>query len=132
MIQVGDRVSYFIGPHRGAGTVDKIGLPGNVVAVRRDDGNFAYPLVSECVPVEDAPESIVGVVLDEEPLLVDEPIDLEYVAPADEMTAASVDATTLIVRICDAGGIELDEIVTINGMTWQVVVRELPGGIPAE
>ena len=102
-------------------------LPGGIPAAGR-------PLdpAGKLVPCQGPDTLVVGVVLDEEPLLVDEPIDLEYVAPADEMTAASVDATTLIVRICDAGGIELDEIVTINGMTWQVVVRELPGGIPAE
>lgn len=135
MIQVGDRVAFAIGSHRGAGEVDRL-LPANVVAVRRDDGNFAYPLLSECVPVEDAPQGVVSAVLDDEPLLLDEePIQLGEVGDEDALIGASLDAATLLVRICQADNLPLRERVVLNGITWLVTCEpepNAPGGIPAE
>lgn len=122
---VGDRVSFRIGPHEGVGTVDKLGLPNGVVAIRRDDLRFAYPLAIECTPIEDAPAAVVDAVFSDAPLLLDdEPIDLGEVDPEDALIAASLDAATLLVRICAADNEPMYQLVTLNGVTWIVEVRK--------
>jgi hypothetical protein len=126
-LQIDDRVAYTCGHFDGVGVVDKL-LPNEIVAVRKDDGNFAYPLAIECTPIADAPAEVVDAVFADAPLLLDdEPIDLGEVADEDALIGASLDAATLLVRICAADNEPLFERVVLNGITWIVEVRKAQG-----
>ena len=125
-IRIGDRVAYTCGHFDGVGTVDKF-LPNEVIAVRKDDGNFVYPMASECTPIADAPEEIVGAVLDEAPtplpLTLDTVTELGEVDAEDAVVGAALASAEVLVRICDAADrLRLCERININGVTWLVQV----------
>jgi len=123
-LRIGDRVAYTCGHFDGVGVIDKL-LSSEIVRVRKDDGNFAYPMESECAVIADAPAEVVDAVFADAPLLLDdEPIDLGEVAAEDALIGASLDAASLLVRICAADDEPLFERVTLNGVTWIVEVRK--------
>jgi len=56
-LSIGDRVSFRVGRFEGVGVL--VGAMGKkIVSVRQDDGTNAYPLASECVPIESAPDFV--------------------------------------------------------------------------
>lgn len=117
--RVGDRVSW----RDGVGKV--IDVHERILLVVDGEGEGHWVRKSEATVVADAPEGIVGAILEEATplLLADEPIDLGDVDADDVMVAASLDAASLLVRICAADGEPLLERVTLNGVTWLVDVR---------
>jgi hypothetical protein len=123
-----------------AGSASRDFQPGDPVAitfcglrtrgeiVRVVDGEFDLLLVrtgnvevyrngSDVSPIEPAPEFIEAAVMDDEPLTLDD------VADEDAVVAASLDAATLLVRICAADDLPFCERVTLNGVTWLVEAK---------
>lgn len=116
--QVGDRVAFsFCGARVGGEVVRIVAGERDLYKVRT--GNVeVFRNGRNLTPIAPAPEFVEAAVLD------DEPIDLGEIDAEDALIGASLDAASLLVRICAADDEPLFERVTLNGVTWIVEVRQ--------
>ena len=63
VLEIGQEVSFRVGIYDGRGVVEE--LLGNVAKIRQPDETPAFPLVSECTPIAEAPEFVAAAVAEE-------------------------------------------------------------------
>lgn len=120
---VGDRVAVTIGCQQHEGEVVALVDPVFGMYRVRANGRELYRYANEVTPLAGVPQHVEAEMANEGLLLSNEPLDLGTNDPQDAIVAAAIDAACVLVRICDADGLQVRERITLNGVTWLVNVR---------